>query len=157
MDLNKIMSGLSSSGVLGGLAGGAVSGALMSNKKIRKHTGTALKVGGIAALGGLAWKAYQGYQNQQPAAASQSEPQQKQWHALQESDFRLEPEDTGPQSRALLLVQAMIADSWIDIEQFRLLVLRTAWRIDQLKEAAILGNPLPGKAKSVKSPSTALF
>ena len=31
------------------------------------------------------------------------------------------------------LVQAMIADSWIDIEQFRLLVLRTAWKIDKLR------------------------
>jgi acyl-CoA dehydrogenase len=29
------------------------------------------------------------------------------------------------------LVQAMIADSWIQMEQFRLLVLRTAWRIDR--------------------------
>jgi acyl-CoA dehydrogenase len=29
------------------------------------------------------------------------------------------------------LVQAMIADSWIEMEQFRLLVLRTAWRIDR--------------------------
>jgi acyl-CoA dehydrogenase len=29
------------------------------------------------------------------------------------------------------LVQAMIADSWIQLEQFRLLVLRTAWKIDK--------------------------
>src|SRR6202011_589094 len=29
------------------------------------------------------------------------------------------------------LVQQMIADSWIEIEQFRLLVLRTAWKIDK--------------------------
>ena len=29
------------------------------------------------------------------------------------------------------LVQAMIADCWLGIEQFRLLVLRTAWRIDK--------------------------
>jgi acyl-CoA dehydrogenase len=29
------------------------------------------------------------------------------------------------------LVQAMIADSWVQIEQFRLLVLRTAWKIDK--------------------------
>ncbi len=29
------------------------------------------------------------------------------------------------------LVQEMIADSWIEMEQFRLLVLRTAWRIDK--------------------------
>src|SRR5918995_998255 len=32
------------------------------------------------------------------------------------------------------LVQAMIADSWIDLEQFRLLVLRTAWRIDKYQD-----------------------
>ncbi len=32
------------------------------------------------------------------------------------------------------LVQAMIADSWIEIEQFRLLVLRTAWRIDRYND-----------------------
>lgn len=29
------------------------------------------------------------------------------------------------------LVQEMIADSWVQIEQFRLLVLRTAWKIDR--------------------------
>jgi acyl-CoA dehydrogenase len=32
------------------------------------------------------------------------------------------------------LVQAMIADSWIELEQFRLLVLRTAWRIDRYRD-----------------------
>jgi acyl-CoA dehydrogenase len=32
------------------------------------------------------------------------------------------------------LVQAMIADSWIELEQFRLLVLRTAWRIDRYQD-----------------------
>jgi acyl-CoA dehydrogenase len=32
------------------------------------------------------------------------------------------------------LVQAMIADSWIQLEQFRLLVLRTAWRIDRYND-----------------------
>jgi acyl-CoA dehydrogenase len=32
------------------------------------------------------------------------------------------------------LVQEMIADSWIEIEQFRLLVLRTAWRIDRYQD-----------------------
>jgi acyl-CoA dehydrogenase len=29
------------------------------------------------------------------------------------------------------LIQAMIADSWVEIEQYRLLVLRTAWKLDQ--------------------------
>lgn len=32
------------------------------------------------------------------------------------------------------MVQAMIADSWIQMEQFRLLVLRTAWRIDRYND-----------------------
>ena len=32
------------------------------------------------------------------------------------------------------MVQAMIADSWIEMESFRLLVLRTAWRIDKYKD-----------------------
>ncbi|ANY21854.1 acyl-CoA dehydrogenase family protein [Gordonia terrae] len=34
----------------------------------------------------------------------------------------------------LQLVQEMIADSWIQLEQFRLLVLRTAWKIDQVND-----------------------
>jgi acyl-CoA dehydrogenase len=32
------------------------------------------------------------------------------------------------------MVQEMIADSWIEIEQFRLLVLQTAWKIDQYQD-----------------------
>ena len=32
------------------------------------------------------------------------------------------------------MVQEQIADSWMEIEQFRLLVLRTAWRIDKYKD-----------------------
>ena len=32
------------------------------------------------------------------------------------------------------LVQEMIADSWIEIEQFRLLTLRTAWKLDRTKD-----------------------
>lgn len=32
------------------------------------------------------------------------------------------------------LVQEMIADSWIQLEQFRLFVLRTAWRIDEYND-----------------------
>ena len=32
------------------------------------------------------------------------------------------------------MVQQMIADSWIEMESFRLLVMRTAWRIDKYKD-----------------------
>lgn len=32
------------------------------------------------------------------------------------------------------LVQEMVAESWLELEQFRLLVLRTAWRIDKYRD-----------------------
>jgi acyl-CoA dehydrogenase len=32
------------------------------------------------------------------------------------------------------MVQEKIADSWMEIEQFRLLVLRTAWKLDKYKD-----------------------
>jgi acyl-CoA dehydrogenase len=34
----------------------------------------------------------------------------------------------------LQMTQEKIADSWIEMEQFRLLVLRTAWKIDRMKD-----------------------
>jgi acyl-CoA dehydrogenase len=36
------------------------------------------------------------------------------------------------------MVQEKIADSWIEIEQFRLLVLRTAWLIDKHKDYRVV-------------------
>lgn len=49
------------------------------------------------------------------------------------------------------LVQAMIADSWLKLEQFRLLLLRTAWRIDRAgdyrkvrKDIAAVKAAMPG-------------
>jgi acyl-CoA dehydrogenase len=38
------------------------------------------------------------------------------------------------QLSAKQLVQEMIADSWLDLETYRLLVLRTAWRIDKYQD-----------------------
>jgi acyl-CoA dehydrogenase len=32
------------------------------------------------------------------------------------------------------MVQEMVADSWLELEQFRLLLMRTAWRIDKLND-----------------------
>lgn len=40
----------------------------------------------------------------------------------------------GEQLAQKQMVQEKIADSWIDMESFRLLVLRTAWRIDQYND-----------------------
>ena len=46
----------------------------------------------------------------------------------------LSRETQGEILAAKQMVQEKIADSWIEIEQFRLLVLRTAWRIDKYKD-----------------------
>jgi acyl-CoA dehydrogenase len=32
------------------------------------------------------------------------------------------------------MVQEMVADSWLELEQFRLLLMRTAWKIDKLND-----------------------
>jgi uncharacterized membrane protein YebE (DUF533 family) len=64
MDLKKMMGGLSSSGALSGFMGGVAGGGLTSmiaSKKGRSVGKSALKIGGLAAVGGLAWKAYQNY------------------------------------------------------------------------------------------------
>ena len=76
MNFNKMLAGLSRSGMMkakgsslisasltGGMAGG-LAGSLMG--KSGKKTGKkALKLGALAAVGGLAWKAYQSYTEQQ--------------------------------------------------------------------------------------------
>lgn len=43
-------------------------------------------------------------------------------------------ETQGERLSAKQMVQEKIADSWMELEQFRLLVLRTAWRIDKYKD-----------------------
>ena len=56
------------------------------------------------------------------------------------------------------MVQEMIADSWIEMEQFRLLVLRTAWRIDKYKDYKVVRRDIsavkaamPGVLRNVAS------
>lgn len=72
--LSQTLSGLASN-IPGGLAGGAAAGGimalLMSNKSARKYAGTAAKYGGAAMLGGLAFKAYKNWQNNDPSASQQ--------------------------------------------------------------------------------------
>ncbi|MGD8347501.1 MAG: tellurite resistance TerB family protein [Lysobacterales bacterium] len=117
MDINKVVSGLSRSGVLGGLAGGALSGAIMSNKKARKGAGTLLKAGGIAALGAVAWQAYKGYKGRPGAEAAEAASRpaaESSWDALSRDRFEIDAEDSSPQSTSLLLVQAMIAAAGAD-------------------------------------------
>ncbi len=63
--LSKNADGLKVGAVAGGLLG-----LLVGTETGRKVGGTALQVGTLAALGGLAWKAYQSWQNPSEAAAT---------------------------------------------------------------------------------------
>jgi acyl-CoA dehydrogenase len=56
------------------------------------------------------------------------------------------------------MVQEMIADSWIEMEMFRLLVLRTAWRIDRYndykfvrKDISAVKAAMPGVYRNIAS------
>lgn len=134
MDLNKVIAGLSQSGVAGGLAGGlaggALSGALFS-KGGRKVAKKALQAGGLVALGGLAWKAYQNYRAAQPqgragpAADAQgvgasgpegvsSAPDSGSWQHLSRGAFELPGGRADEDSPGLLVVRAMITAAMAD-------------------------------------------
>ena len=88
----------------------------MSNKKARKTAGTLLKVGGVAALGGLAWKAYQDYKGEKQPAPSAPSPANADpvWQDISKQRFAIADQDPEPGSTALLLVQAMIAAACAD-------------------------------------------
>lgn len=78
MDLKKMIGGLSNSGALSGFMGGVAGGGLASmltSKKGRKVGKSALKVGALAAVGGLAWKAYQNYSNKDGNVQNHEPPQ----------------------------------------------------------------------------------
>ncbi|MGB2426436.1 MAG: tellurite resistance TerB family protein [Alteromonas sp.] len=82
-DLQKLVGGLSKSGALSGFLGGVAGGGLTSmvaSKKGRKTGKKALKYGALAAVGGLAWKAYKQYsanqQSNQQGQQYQGQPQQ---------------------------------------------------------------------------------
>jgi uncharacterized membrane protein YebE (DUF533 family) len=80
MDLKKMIGGLTSSGALSGFMGGVAGGGLTSiiaSKKGRKVGGSVLKVGALAAVGGLAWKAYQNYSANSQGAQQADSPQQQ--------------------------------------------------------------------------------
>lgn len=118
--------------LLSGGAAGGLAALLLGSKKGRKLAGTALKWGGIAAIGGLAYKAYRDYQAGQAAQAQApaTAPATAATHLGQgvpllpppsDSPFALENAPQGADVFALELVAAMInaakADGHIDAEE----------------------------------------
>ncbi|CAM3464702.1 acyl-CoA dehydrogenase family protein [Nocardioides dubius] len=53
-------------------------------------------------------------------------------------------ETRGKRLADLQLVQEMVAESWVQLEQFRLLVLQTAWKIDHYKDYKLVIKDIAG-------------
>ena len=163
-DLNKLVSSLSSGGVVsgfaGGLAGTALAGAL-TGKKGRKLAGSALKVGAVAAVGGLAYTAYKRYRNNNPATETGQQPAsaapaaalppagaQQRWGDIDADRFAAAIEDEG--TGGLLLLRAMIAAAYSDghidsAEQNRIFAEVERMRLSNEEKALLfdeLRNPL---------------
>jgi len=106
----------------GGLAGGAAAGGimalLMGNKSARKIAGKVAGYGGAAMLGGLAYKAYQNWQNNDPGVSSSSNLAAV--GAASNQSAIPPPESQQPVSE-LTLIKAMIgaakSDGHIDAEE----------------------------------------
>lgn len=104
------------------LATGALVAVLLGTGAGRAVTGTALKVGGLAAVAGLAYKAYQNYQNgNAPGDGNAAEPELL--PPPGETSFHPSQAPQGEAEFALTLVRAMIvasrADGHIDEEERR--------------------------------------
>jgi uncharacterized membrane protein YebE (DUF533 family) len=67
---NSVKQGGMPTGLVGGAAAGGLVALLMSNKKARKMGGKALKYGGLAAVGGLAYKAWSDHKASQQGVAT---------------------------------------------------------------------------------------
>ncbi|MNZ77812.1 Inner membrane protein YebE [compost metagenome] len=100
----------------GGLAAGAI-GLLLGSKKARKYGGKALTYGGLAALGVMAYKAYDNWQQQQQGAAAGAAP------GTPQTVDRLPPLQAEQHSHAILqaVIAAAKADGHIDERERQLI------------------------------------
>lgn len=133
-NLNSVISNLSSSGLLSGFAGGVAGGALTSmvaSKKGRKVGKSALQIGALAAVGGVAWKAYQSYSKKNasaPVSAPGNAPITQSTYipskpkaaltyspnTLSQKQFNDVIEDERDNSGQMLLLRAMISAAFAD-------------------------------------------
>ena len=140
-DLQKLVGSLNKSGALSGFLGGVAGGgltSLVSSKKSKKTGKKAVKYGALAAVGGLAWKAYKEYSEQNKAAQQQADSraydsamnkrshnQARQEHAQQGRTFDFTPAYMPEQSfeqvvedesgsGQLIIMRAMIAAAYAD-------------------------------------------
>lgn len=121
--VNTAKSGNMPGGTMGGVAAGGLAALLLSNKKARKMGGKALKYGGMAAIGGLAYKAWQDHKENQPIASTGANDSTPALEAPKGSIFDLAAaqQTTAGEDMRLVLIRAMIsaakADGHIDADE----------------------------------------
>lgn len=110
-----------STDTLKGAAFGGLAGLLLGSKASRQLGGSALKVGGVAVLGGLAYKAWQNWQAQQGGQASAPAENMKDATAKAEGTTFLPSQETERNELSLTLLSAMISaaksDGHIDADE----------------------------------------
>jgi uncharacterized membrane protein YebE (DUF533 family) len=116
----------------GALAGG-LAGTLLTSKQARKLAGSALQIGAVALLGGLAYKAYSNYRDGKPLvpqnvrdAIGGVSPQSAGAAQPAPNGFLSPPDARQAENDATLLLRAMIASAMADgrldeIERSRLI------------------------------------
>ena len=136
MDAKKLLDQFIGSGAAGGFAGGLAGGALASallGKKGRKLTKSAVKIGGLAVVGGLAYKAWQNHQQSRgapgaaPAAPAPATAPEALPAVPQGTGFLPAAGDTrGAEELSQLIVRAMIsaakADGQIDTRESQMIL-----------------------------------
>jgi uncharacterized membrane protein YebE (DUF533 family) len=128
VDMNKLLGQLLGSGAASGFAGGVAGGlasSMLTGKKGRKLGKKALKFGGVAAVGALAYTAYQRYNNQNSKMDLPTTPTGLIAVPRGTAFIPQESDVTATETLGLTLVRAMIA------------VARADGRLDTLESQAI--------------------
>jgi uncharacterized membrane protein YebE (DUF533 family) len=133
-DMNKLLGQLLGSGAAGGFAGGLAGGltsSMLTSKSGRKIGKKALKMGGIAAVGALAYAAYQRYSTGKGTADSAlSQPAETELVPAPEGSAFMPAKNNPAEQEALglTLVRAMIAaaraDGKLDAKESRTIYQR---------------------------------
>lgn len=96
------------------LAAGALAAVLLGTGAGRRVTGTALKLGGLAAIAGLGYKAYQNYKNGAEPGAAQAGAEPELLPPPSDTPFDPANAPQGEAEFALVIARAMIAAARAD-------------------------------------------
>ncbi len=154
MSIKQLLGGASARSLGAGLAGGLASGLLLNavgGKKARKFAGSALKLGGAAVVGGMAYKAYERYRQNDAAHSGVSAESRggSVWQRLSAGEFLPQTAEAAS-GMNLLIMRSMIAaahaDNHMDANEQRLIMAQLdTMELSQQEKAMVFDefrNPL---------------